>query len=263
MFSFVMFITSGAAIIFIIYRRFKLTKKDIELQNKVLIEDQKIEKQKNEPLLIYKTLFNTAKEKYKFSNIQSKINNHVKIAELLKKVKYAEDRGQDEEAIQLLMQIISIDDLHLEANKKLGFLYLKKGEDSKSEFIYRKTLKSKNDPITWSNLGLCLFNQGKLEEAAEAYENSIKLDKSRAARFISLGHVYHELKKYDKALENFEYVHKLEPKNVDYMFVIADYYERKHNFAKASAMYEKILKHQPYNEEAREKIHYLSEKNNT
>lgn len=259
MLAYITFLGSVVGIFLILKRRFKLTGKDIALQNKVLREEQLLAKKKvMSPLKIIKE---TALKVRIPSVGNKKAHKNVQISELYKKADAFEGRGQNTEAVQMLLQILSIDENHVEANKKLGFIYLKMGDNLKAEYIFKKLLNFRRDAPCLSNLGLALYNQGKLREAADSYEESIRLERTRAGlpgrqaqRLISLGHVYHGLKEYEKALTVFEQAHKIEPKNIECLFIMAQYYEMKQDWFKARQLTEQVLRLDPYNEEARGKL---------
>jgi tetratricopeptide (TPR) repeat protein len=167
-------------------------------------------------------------------------------------------RGGLDEAEPLFLAVIEADDGHLDAHHKLGMLYMKKEDFPQAELYFSKLVNLKKDPIYFSNLGAALYQQQRLVEAAEAYENAIALDNRRAARLQSLAQVYFELGDDDKALKNFELAARKKPKDTALKMLIAEYYERLERHDEAVVMLEKILEKEPYNKEAKKMLKKLS-----
>lgn len=166
-------------------------------------------------------------------------------------------RGEYEEAATHFLTIVELDSTHLDAHHKLGMLYMKLEDFPKAELYFSKLVNLKKDPIYFSNLGAALYQQQRLVEAAEAYENAISLDDKRAARLQSLAQVYYELGDDDKALHFFERAARRKPKDSALKILIAEYYEKLQRYDDAIRMVEAILEKDPYNKEAKAKLKAL------
>ncbi len=167
-------------------------------------------------------------------------------------------RNELEEAEALLLAVIDMDDAHLDAHHKIGMLYMKQGDFPKAELFFSKLVNLKKDPIYLSNLGAALYQQQRLVEAAEAYEQAIALDDKRAARLQSLAQVYYELGEDEKALHYFERASKRKPKDMELKLILADYYEGMELFDQALEQLKKVAEADPYNEEVNGRIEGLS-----
>lgn len=154
-------------------------------------------------------------------------------------------------AEQAFISIISIDETHLDANLHLGLVYLETANHPKAEFFFHKLVNLKKDPIYYGNLGLALYKQGRLLEAAEAYENALSMDDSRAARFANLAHVYRELNNDEKALHNFEKASRKSPRNKDYLWATIEYYKKLGLTEELHSAAKRLLELDPYNQEAK------------
>lgn len=163
-------------------------------------------------------------------------------------------RNELDEALPLLLAVIDADPSHLDAHHKLGLLFMKKGEFSQAELYFSQLVNLKQDPIYFSNLGAALYQQQRLVEAAEAYENAIALDDKRAERLQSLAQVYYELGDDEKALHYFERAARRKPKDTDLKLILADYYERLVRLEDAIAALENILELDPYNDELKNRL---------
>lgn len=163
-------------------------------------------------------------------------------------------KGEFEEAEPLLLSIIEGDENHLDAHHKLGMIHMKKADFPKAELFFSKLVNLKKDPVYFSLLGAALYQQQRLVEAAEAYENAIALDDKRAARLQSLAQVYFELGDDEKALHYFERASRRKPKDLDLKLVLADYYERLERFEEAVEQLAKYLEADPYNKKIKARL---------
>lgn len=141
----------------------------------------------------------------------------------------SERAAEDEEPVTnpeefMLLEIIAGDQEHLDAHHKLGLLYMKRANFPQAELYFSKLVNLKQDPVYFSNLGAALYQQQRLVEAAEAYENAIALDDRRAERLQSLAQVYYELGQVEKALEYFERASIRKPKDTELKLIIGDLY---------------------------------------
>lgn len=171
----------------------------------------------------------------------------------LGRAEVAVKRGDFDAASALLEEILEADDGHLEANLQIGRMNMKREDFAGAELYFSKLVNLKKDPVFFSNLGAALYNQQRLLEAAEAYENAVALDDKRAARFESLAQVYHELGDIENALKHFEVASRKKPKDMNLKFVLAEYYERLERFDEALSLLEKILEADPYNKDVKAK----------
>ncbi|MFA5855280.1 MAG: tetratricopeptide repeat protein [Candidatus Gracilibacteria bacterium] len=163
-------------------------------------------------------------------------------------------RGEMEEAMQGLLAAIQADPMHLDAHHKLGLIFMKKGDFPSAELYFSKLVNLKQDPVYFSNLGAALYEQKRLVEAAEAYENAVAIDDRRAERLQSLAQVYHELGETEKALHYFERSARRKPKDIDLKLILADYYEKLGRPEDSARMLKEVLVLDPYNEEVRSRV---------
>ena len=162
-------------------------------------------------------------------------------------------------AEKFLVQVLSFDNDHLDANLKLGLLYLHQENLPRAEFFFQKLIDLKENPVYFSNLALTLYQQGRLEESAKLYEKAIESDGNKPARFVSVAHVYHELGEMEKALSAFEKACRLDPRNLDYWWTILEYYEKFSKKEDMMRVLKKILELDPYNDVAKGKLRLLEE----
>jgi tetratricopeptide (TPR) repeat protein len=171
----------------------------------------------------------------------------------------AMSRKDLDEAVSCFLAVIESDETHLDAHLKLGLICMKQEDFAKAELYFAKLVNLKKDPVYFSNLGASLYQQQRLLEAAEAYENAIALDDKRANRLQSLAQVYHELGDKEKALKYFELASKRKPKDNDLKIVLAEYYRQMERFEEAVMSLDKVLESDPYNDEVKSLIRELKE----
>jgi len=134
--------------------------------------------------------------------------------------------GKMEDAEVVFLQIVEIDESHLDAHHKLGLLYMKREDFPQAELYFSKLVNLKKDPTYLSNLGTALYSQQRLVEAAEAYERAIALDDKRGNRLKSLGQIYHELGEDEKALHYFQRAASRKPKDEELIAILEEYMQR-------------------------------------
>lgn len=168
-------------------------------------------------------------------------------------------RGDFEEAEKWFIRVLARHEYHPEALNRLGVIYIQQNNPRRAEILYRKLFAiTQKEPAYYANYGRCLYNQGRLNEALEAYENAVKLDATRPARFVSIGQIYYEQKEYIKALTYFLRALDLDPQNIGYLSVAAELAREVGDFERAHRSLKKILELDPYNEEAKRKLETLS-----
>jgi tetratricopeptide (TPR) repeat protein len=161
------------------------------------------------------------------------------------------------EAEGLFMAVIELEPGHLDSHHKLGMLYMNLGDFPNAELYFNKLINLKKDPVYFSNLGAALYQQQRLVEAAEAYENAITMDSKRGNRLQSLAQVYHELDDHDKALKYFELAERRKPKDMTLKLILADYYENLERAEEAAEMLKRVMEVDPYNEELKARLEGL------
>lgn len=221
----------------IYYRRYLVTVKGIQIQN-FIPENFNFFKIKNRPA-----------SKRPNQNLDSKM--------LFSKAMVYYDRGEMDEAQEILIEVLQMNQNHFEAMHKLGVIYLRNGLFEKAENLFKRLVEEFEDAVYLSNLGRALFEQEKLEEALDIYLKAIRLDDSRAGRFLSVAEVYRALNEKTRVQEMYERAIKLDPSNVDYLLTFAHFFIEENQPTQAKYYLDKVSKLDPENEMAREMINQL------
>lgn len=164
-------------------------------------------------------------------------------------------RGDFVEAEKWFIKVLALHEYHPEALNLLGVIYIQQNNLKKAALIYRKLLSSTQKESTYyCNFGRCLYNQGRLDEALEAYENAVKLDASKPARLVSIGQIYYEKKDFPKSLSYFMKAVELDPQNSDYLELTLELAELAGDHDRLQKSLKKLVELDPYNESAKEKL---------
>ncbi len=155
------------------------------------------------------------------------------------------ENGDLDEAEKLYIQVLSLDEAHLDANMRLGLIYLKKQLSKKAEAMFRKILGiAPADTLALSNLAYALYLQRNYLEAKEIYLQALELDPTRAARYINLAQVYRELKEYEAAIQAVHKAFNLDPQHNGYRLLLAEIYSDIGRHQDARMIVQNILKHE-------------------
>lgn len=249
MFPWILLIASAFGLILIFLRRLRMTRKDLMFQE-TLVEEMAEEAAEEEVSMPEPEQSSPLEQAELLGTVRKtflKADTHL-------------SRNEFDEALPLLLAVIAAEPDHLEAHHKLGLSYLKQGDFPQAELYFSKLVNLKQDPVYFSNLGAALYQQQRLVEAAEAYENAIALDDKRGERLQSLGQVYYELGEDDKALHYFERASRRKPKDMDLKLILADYYERLVRLDEAIETLEGILELDPYNEDVKKRLKLLQKR---
>lgn len=177
--------------------------------------------------------------------------DQIKAAALCRRSGVLVAAGKEDEAIKCLVQALAIDPSHTEAQKALAMLYLQKQLFSAAAALFKQLGEATNDPVYYSHWGLALYQAGEFEAARDAYQKAVSLDDSRAARFVSLAHVYKSLGQPYNAVVAVTKALDLEKDNLDFLFLLADLHAGLMNWAEVKYFLKKILEIEPANKEAK------------
>jgi tetratricopeptide (TPR) repeat protein len=248
--AWILLILSALALLVLFLRRMQMTRKDLMFQEVLELEEEAIEE--------------ALKEEAAAPEPEPEEEEKAELLGTVRKTFLKADthlgRQEYEEAEPLLLAVIEADPSHLDAHQKLGLMYMKQGNFPRAELYFSKLVNLKQDPVYFSNLGAALYQQQRLVEAAEAYENAIALDDKRGERLQSLGQVYYELGEDDKALHYFERASRRKPKDTDLKWVLVDYYEKLVRLDEAIDTLEGILEIDPYNDEAKKRLRLIKKR---
>jgi Tfp pilus assembly protein PilF len=184
--------------------------------------------------------------------------NRVKADSMVRKSDIYLGKGDINEAEKNLIQALALDPSSIEAYKRLGLLYLRQGQFTKAENIYKKLVFTIHDePTYFSNLGMALYSQKKLEEAKKYYKKAIELDSDRIQRIFSLGQIHYELQEMEEAMKYLKKATEMEPDNLDYMLTLVHFYVDYELVLEARTLAEELARAYPEHEEVQNVLNKL------
>lgn len=177
------------------------------------------------------------------------------IHEAYNKADYHYSKNDLDEALKGFIQVTALHPDHIEANNKLGLIYLKRNMPKKAETAFRHLISlDPTNAVFYGNLALSFYAQSNLEEAKYNYEKAIQMDPKKASRYMSLGQVCVDLKNWKAAINAYSKAIELNPKDFDVYFIVAELLIKVSAFDESIAFMEAVLEMQPYNEKAKELI---------
>lgn len=179
-------------------------------------------------------------------------DDKAKLASLCEKADIKLKVGKEEEAIQLLVQALAIDENHQEAQHKLAMLYMQKQMFGAAAALFKRLGDMTDEAVHFSHLGLALYQQNEFEEAKRAYQKAVFLDDSRPQRFASLASVYRSLGNPQNAIIALNKGIELDQENIDFLILLADLLIEQEDFDRALKALAKVLELDPDNEVAKE-----------
>ena len=120
-------------------------------------------------------------------------------------------QGKSQEAVVALEKAVQVDPKHWKSHNNLALASIDVGELEIAEAHYRESLALKEQPAIYNDLGFVLERQGLLEEAAAAYEKSIKLDPGSASAHYNLGAMLARSGKFAEAERHLRAAIKADP----------------------------------------------------
>lgn len=160
--------------------------------------------------------------------------------------------GKEDEAIQLLVQALVIDENNYDAQHKLAMLYMQKQMFSAAAALFKRLGDMTEEAVHFSHLGLALYQQQEFEEAKKAYQKAVVLDDTRPQRFASLASVYRSLNDLQNAIIALNKGIELDQENIDFLILLADLLIEQEEFDQAQKALANVLELDPDNEVAKE-----------
>lgn len=129
--------------------------------------------------------------------------------------------------------------------KEAFFLY-RKNDFAGAEEKYKEFLKLEPNSVEiLCNLGICLKQQKKYQEAYKSYMQALKLDSKSILTLANLGNLFKEIKEYQKALKVYSDILKLDPKNANAYNNLGIVYEIIGDNNKAITAYKEAVRGDP------------------
>ena len=122
------------------------------------------------------------------------------------------DRGQHEQAIKPLEQLLRMDPDNVEARNNLGRVLLTQGKVVEAITQFRRVLGLQPDSVdAHVGLGVALSSRGELQEAVQHYRQALKIDPTSADAHANLGTEYRTQGNLDQAVEHWRRALSVKP----------------------------------------------------
>lgn len=101
---------------------------------------------------------------------------------------------------------------------------------------------TKNNYLAYNNLGIVLFNEGKIYEALHHYNNALQITKDNAVIYTNRGILFEKIGQYSKAIEDYNEAIRLVPYYIKALNGRGNTYYKLGQYQKAIDDYTKIIK---------------------
>lgn len=163
----------------------------------------------------------------------------------------AYQRNDADTAIRLISKALSKDAASPEYACNLGNAFRMKGEHLQAAEWYNQAVRLKSDYAeAYNNLGASLKSSGKHEEALEAYNKAITINPGYAGALCNLGNLYRDLGDSGKAAAHYRKAADLQPGNAGLLFTLAGILHLRREHAEGAETYERVIAIQPENVDA-------------
>ena len=155
-------------------------------------------------------------------------------------------RGEIGKATAALVRAIEAGARDVRTHLALSKLYIDKGEQPKGLEIYRRIVSEEYvgaNSNTYTEIGIQLFEWGRLDEAMLAYKRAIAEDDTNIEARTNIGWIHYVQNRFDDAIQVYQKVLDREPQSVaGYNLGLAylareDFEEAKEAYAKAVSLY--------------------------
>src|SRR5438094_124 len=134
----------------------------------------------------------------------------------------------------------------------LGVVLLQQGKSEEAADAFRRSVElNANDALTWSNLGAVEWAQGRLNEADEAYAKSLAISRENLTILRNYARLLTEWQQPERALKLLEEVVNREPQNVMGWLLAGNAFQVLGDMDQAAAAYRQALAISPRDAAAR------------
>ena len=158
----------------------------------------------------------------------------------------AQQNGDRERAVLLLKKAAELDPTSVYLKRELAVEYIQQKDFQNALAVAEDILKSHPDDVdTLIVYGRIKQGQNQLDQAGQAYEKVIALDKNQQEIYLLLGGIYLQKEQYDDALRVFKELVDNFPNAYTGHFFLGKIYARQGQKKKAEAEFKKALEIEP------------------
>lgn len=163
--------------------------------------------------------------------------------------------GYHDQAAASFQSALRDDPSSAEAQYGIGSLYLEQGKNADARKSFEETVKLRAAypdtlPNAWNNLGILATREGKMNEAAENFQQALRLNPDHLIALENLGSAYRELRQWDKARKVLVHGVEVGPDNAEANYNLGMVYAETDDTGRASEYLKNALKYRPVYPEA-------------
>lgn len=176
---------------------------------------------------------------------------------LLVKAKGLMEKGMDDQAAQVLQDVLQRNPTAVGATGLLSILYERKGMLDISEKLWRQALQYADTPIAKNGLGNVLFKMKRYGEAEKAFTSAVSIEPDFSPAFFNLGRLHKHQGDIDRAIHFFLDALRYAPQHIPALNNLGNCYQQKGQYEQALECYTKALQIKPDLVEAHLNIGHL------
>jgi len=158
----------------------------------------------------------------------------------------AESRGESDKSVAYLKKAVEIQPDSLFLKKELALEYLQQKDTAEALILLQEILDRKPDHVEALILyGRIMQERDNLEQAKQAYEKAIALDRSRENVFLLLGRIYLGEENDSEALRIFQALVEEHPRSYPGHYFLGKLFARQERYEAAEQEYKKALEIEP------------------
>jgi tetratricopeptide (TPR) repeat protein len=153
--------------------------------------------------------------------------------------------GDTNRALQWVQKSIELKEDYVDAIDMMGVLLSAKGDPLAASYFRNALNFAPNRPDLYYKLGLAEMQQGRYNEAIEAYTTATQLDPKDADSYFNMGYIHVELKNFDIAIEFFTQAIQVRENNFKAFYGRGYCYEMLGDISNAQKDYKEALSINP------------------
>ncbi len=170
-----------------------------------------------------------------------------------------EDMGDEEEAEGAYARCLKFNHRNLGCWANRGNVLLSMGRYNEALLCYERAISIRSDlPLLWNNKGVALKYLGRYDEALQSYNMALRFDPNFLDAHLNKAILYFDLRRYEEAQNSLSHALSIEENHVPSMLLLARIYMKRNMEREAQELLRKVLQLDPANQEARELLKKLS-----
>jgi Flp pilus assembly protein TadD len=155
-------------------------------------------------------------------------------------------KGQTDEAISQLREVLRLDPDRAEAHYNLGIVLLNQGQTDEAAGQLQETIRLKpDDAEAHGNLGVALAKQGRTDEAIREYQEAIRIEPDNASTHSNLGFLLGQQGRADEAIAQLQESIHLKPDSAEAHYNLGFVLDKQSRADEAIREYQAAIRFKP------------------